>query len=360
MFIVLDDITYGKFISTGSIILEGIDESMPYVHHHPHLFQSPLSAINFCIVDHALHRISGKPKDHASHILVHLKLEPASLISSNTLMGFSRPSHPDQELENIMKHMPNISQYSRTSYSFQGPPSSFINEVTPSDGFAEYHLLDYSSISGPNFLSIPSAINLLGNIDIAGKAERFIRAFHPAYINLIEGIKRQAQGGGARHQETNSRLGRVIVLHHQWRHRSTKMEASTSMSSMTEHQHQSSGCIWSAWSTASSMAWSSTAAWPSEHHTSVLSSQLWHQTSGLASSSLPTSYGPQDMASSCHHRLGHQLWHHHCHHWLHWPDISEPHHWHQCMTSLQLHQSDRWGWVEWDTSLVRFLACMPS
>ena len=42
MFTVLDDITYGKFISTGSIILEGIDESMPYVHHHPHLFQSPL------------------------------------------------------------------------------------------------------------------------------------------------------------------------------------------------------------------------------------------------------------------------------------------------------------------------------
>ena len=60
IFIVLDDITYGKFISTGSIILEGIDESMPYVHRHPHLFQSPLSAINFCIVDHALHRISGQ------------------------------------------------------------------------------------------------------------------------------------------------------------------------------------------------------------------------------------------------------------------------------------------------------------
>ena len=38
MFIVLDDITYGKFISTRSIILEGIDESMPYVHRHPHPF----------------------------------------------------------------------------------------------------------------------------------------------------------------------------------------------------------------------------------------------------------------------------------------------------------------------------------
>ena len=132
VFTVLDDITYGKFISTMSILMEGIDESMPYVHHHPHLFQLPLGAINFCIVDHALHRISGKPKDHASHILVHLKLEPAGLIASNTLMGFLRTSHPDQELKNIMKHMPNISQYSRTSCSFQGPPSSFINELTTS------------------------------------------------------------------------------------------------------------------------------------------------------------------------------------------------------------------------------------
>ena len=167
-------------------------------------FQSPLSAINFCIVDHGMHGISGKPKDHASHILVHLKLEPASLISSNTLMGFSRPSHPDQELENIMKHMPNISQYSRTSCSFQGPPSSFINEATSSEGFAEYHLLDYSSISGPNFLSIPSVIQLLGNSDISGKAERFIRAFHPAYINLIKGSKRQAQTSGDHQQNWKS------------------------------------------------------------------------------------------------------------------------------------------------------------
>ena len=177
---------------------------MPYVHHHPHLFQSPLSAINFCIVDHALHRISGKPKDHSSHILVHLKVEPASLISSNALMGFSGPSHPDQELENIITHMPNISQYSRTSCSFHGSPSSFVSEVTASEGFAEHHLLDYSSISGPNFLSIPSAIQLLGNSDIAGKAERFIRAFHPAYINLIKDIKRQAQTSGDQQQTWKS------------------------------------------------------------------------------------------------------------------------------------------------------------
>ena len=200
MFIVLDDVTYGKFIATGSIILEGIDEAMPYVHQHPHLHQSPLSAINFCIVDHALHRISGKPKNHQSHVLVHLKLEPASVISSNTLMAFSRPSHPDQELEHLMNHMPNISKYARTSCSFQGPPSSFINEMTSSEGFAEYHLLDYTAISGPNFLAIPSAIQLLGNTDIQGKAERFIRTFHPGYINLIKASKRQHQASGDQQQ----------------------------------------------------------------------------------------------------------------------------------------------------------------
>ena len=66
LFTVLDNINYEKFIRTGSIILEGIDDSMPYVHRHPHLFQSPLAAINFCIVDHALHRLSGKAKNHQS------------------------------------------------------------------------------------------------------------------------------------------------------------------------------------------------------------------------------------------------------------------------------------------------------
>ena len=39
----------------------------------------------------------------------------------------------------------------------------------------EYHMLDFSSISGPNYLSITSAINL----DIIVKAERFIRVIHP-------------------------------------------------------------------------------------------------------------------------------------------------------------------------------------
>ena len=135
----------------------------------------------------SLHRISGKALDHASHILAHLKLEHAGLMASSFLMEFLRPSHPDQELENITKHTPNISQYSSTSCSFQGPPSSFINDLMSAEGFAEYHLLDCSSISGRNYLSIVSAMNLLSN-QVTRKAERFIRAFHPAYINLIKGI----------------------------------------------------------------------------------------------------------------------------------------------------------------------------
>ena len=111
-------------------------------------------------------------------------------------MAFSRPSHPDQELEHLMDHFPNISKYARTSCCLQGPPSSLINELISSEGFAEYHLLDYSSISGPNHLNIHSAIQLLGNIEIQGKAERFIRTFHPGYISLIKGSKRQYQSSG--------------------------------------------------------------------------------------------------------------------------------------------------------------------
>ena len=45
----------------------------------------------------------------------------------------------------------------------------------------EYHLLDFSSISGPNYLSITSAINL----DIMIKADGFIRVIHLSYICLL-------------------------------------------------------------------------------------------------------------------------------------------------------------------------------
>ena len=61
MLIGLDASVYAKRIQTGDIIVDNMPESSAYVHQHPHLLQSPISAINYCIVEHALARISGKP-----------------------------------------------------------------------------------------------------------------------------------------------------------------------------------------------------------------------------------------------------------------------------------------------------------
>ena len=127
--------------------------------------------------------------------------------------------------EHIMNHIPNINKYARTSCCSQGPPSSFINELISSEGFrsshlraynlekviikfdivigimntlghfaqrghqsptviklnitVEYHVIDFSSISGPNYLSITSVINL----DIIVKVERFIRVIYLPYVH---------------------------------------------------------------------------------------------------------------------------------------------------------------------------------
>ena len=108
MFTVLDNIHYEKFIRTGSIILEGIDQSMPYVHHHPHLFQSPLAAINFCIVDHALHRISegkgprviGPPPSEVGACQPHLSQHTHGIfeaISSRPGVGASHEPHAQHQ-----------------------------------------------------------------------------------------------------------------------------------------------------------------------------------------------------------------------------------------------------------------------
>ena len=133
-----------------------------------------------------------------------------------------------------MKHIPNISKYARTSRCSPGLPPPLINERTSSEGFRSfhpgahnlkkviikldiflnildnlghfaqrghqsptiikqdvpaviridiidlgYHIIDFSSISGPNYLSITPAINL----DIIVKAERFIKSIHLFYIN---------------------------------------------------------------------------------------------------------------------------------------------------------------------------------
>ena len=50
-----------------------------------------------------------------------------------------------------------------------------------SDIFAEYHLLDYICINGPNYISVIGAINL----DIMVKTDRFIRTICPSHINLL-------------------------------------------------------------------------------------------------------------------------------------------------------------------------------
>ena len=128
--------------------------------------------------------------------------------------------------ENIIKHMLNISHYSKK------PSSPFMNELTneiiidmavaqtplqrrsssehlpsdivfdlfniighfaqrghqtptiiESDSIIEYHLLDFSNISGPNFFSVPSVINT----DIMVIMEKFIRVTHLwcIYHNVI-------------------------------------------------------------------------------------------------------------------------------------------------------------------------------
>ena len=132
----------------------------------------------------------------------------SQLASSPTARSWASCAHPIQikELEHLMDHFPNISKYARTSCCLQGPPSASINEVISQEGFAEYHLLDYSSISGPNHLNIHSAIQLLQNVEIQGKAERFIRTFHPGYISLIKGAKDQHSSGQQwkRHRSASS------------------------------------------------------------------------------------------------------------------------------------------------------------
>ena len=101
--------------------------------------------------------------------------------------------------------------------------------------------------------------------------------------------------GQLHHLRSISHHGRAIMQLHQWAHHSTRMAASTSTSSMA--RHHSSECIWSSWSTASKLTWSSAIEWPSEHPTSMFVITTtealhlhWHHFSQ--------------------HLLGHRFWHH--------------------------------------------------
>ena len=67
---------------------------------------------------------------------------------------------------------------SRSNYT---SASDIKAEQIISDIFAEYHLLDYIFINGPNYISVTRAINL----NIIVKADRFIRTICPSHINLF-------------------------------------------------------------------------------------------------------------------------------------------------------------------------------
>ena len=65
---------------------------------------------------------------------------------------------------------------------FSYPSPTCINaELINRDIFAEYHLLDYICINGPNHISVIRVINL----DINTKADRFIRTIRPSNLNLF-------------------------------------------------------------------------------------------------------------------------------------------------------------------------------
>ena len=75
-------------------------------------------------------------------------------------------------------HLLDYTSISRLNYS---APICVKAELINKDIFAEYHLLDYICINGPNHISVNRVINL----DINIKAERFIRTICPSHINLL-------------------------------------------------------------------------------------------------------------------------------------------------------------------------------
>ena len=75
-------------------------------------------------------------------------------------------------------HLLDYTSISRLNYS---APICVKAELINKDIFAEYHLLDYICINGPNHISVNRVINL----DINIKAERFIRTICPSHISLF-------------------------------------------------------------------------------------------------------------------------------------------------------------------------------
>ena len=71
--------------------------------------------------------------------------------------------------------------YISISMSSYPSPTCIKAELINRDIFAEYHLLDYICINGPNYISVIRVINL----DFNTKADRFIRTICPSHINLF-------------------------------------------------------------------------------------------------------------------------------------------------------------------------------
>ena len=135
-----------------------------YLHHRPHLRQSSIPAVSHCIV----------------------RKQPANLIKDNILIPFISSGHGLSKRDaSLQGHR----EARITASVIQGPSSDTVNQMISQHQFSEHRVLDYTSISGPSFLSTHSVVNLLGNEDIRNKAQSFIRTFHPIAANFSKGMK---------------------------------------------------------------------------------------------------------------------------------------------------------------------------
>ena len=98
-FIVASNVVYDRWRATGDMIIKGALTEVSCVHQRPHLHQSSVSVINFCVAERALMRLSRHQLHHELNVLIHLKIQPASLIKGNILAPLCRPSHPDMEIQ---------------------------------------------------------------------------------------------------------------------------------------------------------------------------------------------------------------------------------------------------------------------
>ena len=141
---------------------------------------------------------------------MHLKLKPASVITSKKLYPFVCPLVTSSELENIGQfQLIDMSRYDITA--------SAMNDISE-PSFTQGHLLEFSSISGPSAIQMTSAVNLQN--DNMGF--------------LISGIPKPSKERGDIQQQPiikQLKTGSSFTT-------TSNMVPSTSSSSMSSHQHQ--------------------------------------------------------------------------------------------------------------------------